>query len=370
MHSVKINIKEKDIKIEMDNLAKEWKKELTISGFRRGKAPVQIIRNFLRDKLRRESLQRLIEEQIISVMDKYEPFIYGPPHLKIINESEDNVEFEAIIDVPPDIDIDFSKIRLKLEEETEDIDIDSELRRLQEINSELKSVDWPPKKGNIVFIDIKANDKSISNYSFTIKNDSFSQTILSLMAGEEKEIEASFPNDIPIESLAGKKGKAILKIVEVKEQVLPALNNEFAKDLGFESLEELKLDIKEGIEEEAKENQNEKIREEVLQIALNLVKDLKASPNLTEIQKKKGISPDEAIRRSKELTLIDAISVKEGLTIEEKELDEWVEKITESEDNELEEMGEEAIRFVKLHILRNKALDFLVEKAKEGGKFE
>lgn len=366
MHSIKINIKEKDIEKEMDNLAKDWKKEVMISGFRKGKAPVEIIKSRLSDKLHRESLQRLIQEQIVSATDKYEPFIYSPPELQNLNESDENIEFEALVDVPPDIDIDFCKIKLDKEDVIKEVDINSELKRLQEINSELRSVNKPIKKGDVVFIDIKANDESISNYSFTVNDDSFSKKIKGLKAGDEKELETEFPQDIPIETLSGKKEKATIKIVEVKKKILPELNDEFAKDLGFNNLEELKSHLKEGINKEAQENQKEKIMNKVLQKALDLAKDIEVSPTLIEIQKREGLSEEEAIKRAKELTLIDAIAVKEGFTIEENELDEWLEKISESTDDELEEMGEEAIRFVKLHILRNKSLDFLLEKAKEG----
>ncbi len=370
MQNIKISIEEKDIEKEMDTLASEWKKDAIISGFRKGKAPIQLIKSHLRGKLRSESVQRLIEEQIVSTIDKYEPFIYGAPQLKNINESENNVEFEALVDVPPDIDINYGKIRLNKEKKVGEIDINNELKRLQEINSELQSVSRAAKRGDVVFIDIKTSDESIPNYSFTIKSDSFSQKIKGLKTGEEKELETKFPKDIPIEHLAGKKGKATIKILEVKEQILPELNDEFAKDLGFESLEELKSNLKEGLNEEVKENQKDKIRSEVLQKALDITPDIEVSPTLIEIQKKEGLSPEEAIMRAKGLTLIDAIAVKEGLSIEEKELDEWMERLAESEDNELEEMGERAIRFVKLQILRNKALDFLVEKAKEGGNNE
>jgi len=369
MESVKISIKEKDIEKGMENLAEEWKKEVTLPGFRKGKAPIQLIKSRLREQLRAEALEKLIGETMVSAMEKYEPFIYGPPQLKNFNESDGNVEFETLLDVPPNIDIDLTNIKIE-KGKKKDIEISGELKRLQEINSELQSVSRGIKKGDVVFLDIIGSDESISNYSFTVQNDSFSQEIEGLKGAEEKEVETKFPEDIPIRTLAGKKSKAMVKIVEVKKQVLPKLNDDFAKDLGFDNMKELKVHLKEGITDEAAEEQKEAQKREILEELVNLSKDVEVSPALLDIQKGKGLSEENAIRGAKELILLDAIAVKEGLSVEEKELDEWMEKIAESQDDEMEEMGEEAIRFVKRSILRNKALDYIVEKVKKEGKVE
>ncbi len=104
----------------------------------------------------------------------------------------------------------------------------------------------------------------------------------------------------------------------------------------------------------------------ILQKALKLVEDIEVSPSLVESKKREGLTADEALNYSKEIMLIDAIALKEGLKVEEKELDEWMEEISESEDTEFDKIGDEAISIIKLQILRKKALDFLLEKAMEG----
>ncbi len=177
MKNIKIKIEGKDIGKQMDNLAKEWRKDTIIPGFRKGRAPVEIVRSRLRDKLREESLQQLIQENLLSIVDKYAPFIYSPPQIQNLNETEDNVEFDALVDVPPDLEIDFSKIKLNKEDMIIDVDISGELKRLQEINSELKSVNRSIKKGDLVFIDIKTKEESLANYSLNINDNSISKKL-------------------------------------------------------------------------------------------------------------------------------------------------------------------------------------------------
>lgn len=367
MKNIKIKIEEKDIGKQIDILAKEWSKETTVPGFRKGKAPVEIVKSRLRDKLREESLQQLIQEKLFSIVEKYVPFIYSPPQIQNLNETEENIEFDALVDVPPDLEIDFSKIKLDKEDIITDIDISSELKRLQEINSELKSVKRPIKEGDVVFIDIKTKEESLANYSLNITDNSISKKIIGLKEGDEKKISLEFPKDFPIEKLRGKKEKSDIKIIEVKKKILPKLDDEFAKDLGFKNLEELKSNLKEGIGKEVEQNQKEEMAEKVLQKALKLVENIEVSPSLIESKKREGLTAEEALNYSKEIMLIDAIALKEGFKVEEKELDEWMEKISESKNTEFDEVGDEAISIIKLQILRKKALDFLLEKAKEGG---
>ncbi len=364
MRDISIVFKEEEIQKRVEQVAKEWKKEVIIPGFRKGKAPVPLIKSHLSGELRAEGLQKLIEEKMVSLMEDFEPFNYGPLQIKNSSETDKEVKLEVLLDVPPEINIDLSEIKLD-KEDTGKLDIKGELKRLQEINSELRSVKRRIKSGDNVFMDIKGNDKSVSNYSIIVGDDEFPQKILNLKAGDEKEVESKFPEDFPIETLAGKKGKSIVKIVEVKKKVKPPLNDEFAKDLGFSNLSELKENLRKNLEEEMKEERKEKISEKVLEKALDLVDELTISPTLIEGQKQNGLKEEEAIKNAKKLILLDAIAINKKLKVGEKELDEWMEKIAESEDAEVEEMGEEAIRYIKQSILRNKALDYLIDNAKK-----
>ena len=353
--------KEKNLEEEMDKLAKELRKEVSIPGFRKGKAPLDIIKSRFSGHLRAESLQKLIQDKMIGLIEEYEPFVYGPPIVKDLNEDKEEVRLEVSLDVPPKIDIDLSAIQIEGNNGGK-IDINDELEKLREINSELRSVERKVAKDDVVFIDIEKGGETIHNYSWTVGEDKFSSELYDLKTGDEKKIEVELPEGFPVK---GVKGGVNIKIVEVKEKVKPVLDDEFAKDLGFGNLDELKESLKANIEEERKKDNKDILGDKVLTKALDLVGDFPVSPTLVKLIDKGGIDDLEAEKSAKKAALLDAIALREKMTIEEEELDKWLERIAESDEEEFEHLGEGAIRFVKQSILREKTLDLLVNKARK-----
>jgi trigger factor len=364
LQDLTVAFKEKKLKEEMDKLAEKLRKEVSIPGFRKGKAPVDIIKSRFGGRLRAESLQNLIQDKMIDIIKEYEPFIYGPPVVKNLDEDKEEVRLEVSLDVPPKINLDFSTIEVE-EKEEEEINIDNELEKLRDINSELKSVEREVKKGDIVFLDIKKGEEVIHNYSWEVGDDKLSQELLGLTVDKKKEIEAELSENFPIKDIRGREKSINVNIVEVKEKVKPPLDDEFAKDLGFETLNELKKNLKENIEEERKKDNKDVLGDKILKRALDLAGDFPVSPTLIKLLGSSDLDDAVAEMSARKAALLDAIALKEKMTITEEELDEWLEKIAESEEEEFEELGEEAIRFVKQSILREKTLDFLVDKAKK-----
>lgn len=364
MQDLTVALKEKKLNEEINKLAKELRKDVSIPGFRKGKAPVDIIKSRFGDHLRAESLQKLIQDKMVGLIKEYEPFIYGPPVVKNLDEDKEEVRLEISLDVPPKIDLDLSSIEVEGGDE-EKIDIDDELQKLREINSELKSVESEVKKGDIVFIDIKKGEELIRNYSWEVGDDEFSRELIGLKIDEEKEIKTELPEGFPIKETKEAKENIKVNIVEVKEKVKPALDDEFAKDLGFKSLDELKENLKENIREERKKNDEETLGDKILTKALDIAGDFQVSPTLLKMVNREDLDDTVAEKSAKKAALLDAIALKEKMTISEEELDKWLEKIADSEEAEFENLGEEAIRFVKQSILREKTLDFLVNKVKK-----
>lgn len=367
MRDMSIEFDEEKIDKKIEELAENWKKDVSIPGFRKGKAPVALIKSHLGERLRAESLQNMIQDEMIELIEKYEPFVYGQPRINNIEEEDDSMKLDFSLDVPPSleelgIDID----GLEIEESGEEkIDIDGEIERLREINSELVSVDSKIKKGDNVFLDVKTDENSISNFSITIGNDEFSKVLTGLTSGEEEEISTKLPEDFPVEELAGREGKVKIKINEVKEKVKPEVDDEFARDLGFSDLDELKGNLSETLKKESEEEREEEIRDVVVEKLLENVEDFELSPGLLEIQKNTGIDEDRLEERVRSVEILDAIALEKNFEIEESELDEWMEKIAESEMSDFDEMGEESIRFIKQSILREKSIDYILNKEKE-----
>jgi trigger factor len=365
LRDLTVAFKEKHLKEEMDKLARELKKEVSVPGFRKGKVPVDIIKARFSGHLRVESLQKLIQDKMIDIINEYEPFIYGPPVVKNLDENKEEVRLEVSLDVPPKIDLDLSAIKIE-EKNKEEIDVTEEIEKLREINSELKSANREVRKGDLVFIDIKNGDEVIQNYSWEVGSDEFSKELSTLKANEEEEIEVKLPENFPMKGLKGMKKNVTVRIVEIKEKVKPLLDDEFAKDLGFNNLDELKKNLKENIEEERKKSKKDVLIDKILTKALDLAGDFPVSPTLIKLIGRGAVDDAEAEKSARKAALLDAIALKEKMTIAEEELDKWLEKIAESEEEEFENLGEEeAIRFVKQLILREKTLNFLVNKARK-----
>ena len=364
MQDLTVAFEEKKLKKEMDKLAQELKKDMAIPGFRKGKVPVDIIKSRFGPQLRSESLQKLIQEKMFNIIKEYEPFVYGPPIIKNFNEEEEEISLEVSLDIPPEIDLDLTAINIEITEE-EKIDVSTELEKLRDINSELKSVDREVRKGDIVFLDIKNRGELTPNYSYEITDDLFSEKLKGLRVNkEDEEIEVELTEDFQLKGFEWTIKSVKVKIIEVKEKVKPNLDNEFAKDLGFDSLDELKNNLKENLKKEKDTEKENNLRNQVLNKALDLAGDFEISPSLLELIIKRGLDENEATDNARRTELLDSIALKEKMKVEEKELDEWMEKIADSDDESFENLGEEAIRYIKQLILRKKALDFLFAKAK------
>jgi len=365
LQDLTIAFKEKNLKEEMNKLAKELKKEVSVPGFRKGKVPVDIIKTRFSDHLRAESLQKLIQDKMIDLIKNYEPFIYGPPIVKNLDESKEEVRLEITLDVPPEIDLDLSDIKIK-NEGKEEVDVSQELEKLREINSELKSVNREIKKGDIVFLDIKREKENIKNYSWEVGEEEFSRALLGLSVGEEKEIGAKLPERFPLAANGQDENQVTVSILEIKEKNKPDLDDEFAKDLGFGSLSELKESLKDNIESEKRKNKEEALADKILAKLLDKAGDFSISPTLLKMVGAEDLNDTEAEKKAKKTTLLDTIALKEKLVISEEELDKWFDKLAESDEEEFDNLDEEtALRFVKQLILREKALNFLVEKARK-----
>jgi trigger factor len=365
LQDLTVAFKEKNLKEEIDKLAKELKKEVSIPGFRKGRVPIDVIKTRFSGQLRAESLQKLIQDKMIDIIKEYEPFIYGPPVVKNLNENDEEVSLEVKLDVPPKIDLDLSGIKIE-EEDKEEVDVNQELEKLREINSELKSVDREIKKGDIVFIDIQKGKENVNNYSWEIGEDDFSMALLGLSNGRKKEIEVKLPESILVAKNKESKDTISVSIAEIKEKNKPVLDDEFAKDLGFGSLSELKESLKDNIEKERKENEKEALADKLLTKILNKAGDFSVSPTLIKMVGAEDLNDKEAEKNAKKTAILDAIALKEKISIAEEELDKWLDRLAESDEGEFDNLDEEtAIRFVKQLILRQKALDYLVDKAKK-----
>ena len=259
-------------------------KYFNIPGFRKGKAPFNIVERLYGDEIFYEDAfnelvppiyDKEIEENKLEVVSR--PDI----HIENMKKGEDLV-FTATVQTKPEVVLgQYKGVELKkVEYKVTDEDVNHELEHMQEHNARIITVeDRPVKEKDIAVIDFEGfvdgkafeggkaekHELEIGSKTFI---PGFEEQVIGMKAGEEKDINVTFPEDYFSKDLAGKEATFKVKLHEIKEKKLPALDDEFAKDVSeFDTLNDLKTSIK-----EKKQAQNdERAKHETESLAIDTV---------------------------------------------------------------------------------------------------
>lgn len=237
-------------------------KKVTIPGFRKGKAPRQILeRHFGQGILYEDALDYLLPRLYQEALIQSELSPVEQPDIKLNKiEPNEGISFEVEVDVYPEVELG-EYLGLPVEKYIKtvtDEDIDSELETLRLQHSELMVVDSRNnvQENDFANIDFKGYldgqpfpGGAASGYTLEIGTGrfipGFEEQLIGMEVGDEKEITVTFPDDYHSPDLKGKQAVFSVKINSLKQRVLPELDDEFAKDIGeFASLAELREDIR------------------------------------------------------------------------------------------------------------------------------
>jgi len=233
-------------------------KRINVPGFRKGKAPRKVIENyygagvFYEDAFNEcypDVFDSAVKEAAIEPVDSAD--------VDILEISKDGVVFTAKVTVKPEVTIKQYKgiEAVKQEAVLEDGEVEQEINEMAQRNARIVSVDRAIKNGDDAVIDFEGFIDGVpfdggKAEKFTLKIGSgqfipgFEDQLIGKKAGEDAEISVKFPDDYHAEEFKGKPAVFKCKIHEVKETVLPEIDDEFAKDVSeFDTLEELKADL-------------------------------------------------------------------------------------------------------------------------------
>jgi len=408
---VSIEIPGEEVTKEVDSFYKDLGKKAKIKGFRPGKVPRNILERYFKDYVKAEVVQKLIGESYPKALTETNLEPVSPP---VIDPGEFNegksFQYSAVIEVKPDIKLE-RYAGLKVEgkkEELKEEEVEERLKSLQNLHATLKTVseDRPIQNGDYVIVDYEASVggkplEGAKAIDFTVEVGSghfiptLEEKLIGLKPGEEKEIEVSFPEDYGYQKWAGKTILFHVKIKEIKEKVLPVLDDEFAKDLGdYSSLEELKTKLRGEIEKEKELVLQRQLKDQVVDQLLEanpfevpdslveeqtkaLVSDMKLrlaaqgvdlkNLGVTE-EKLRGDYKAMAQKQVKTFLILEKIASQEGIAATDEEVDgrlnEMAERMHQKFDvvkRYYEKNG--LLPEVKAGILRDKTLNFLLEKA-------
>ncbi len=325
-------------------------KYFNIPGFRKGKAPYKIVEKqygaqiFYEDafnEVAAEVYEKELTDANIEAVSR--------PEINIIQmEKGKDLIFTAVVQTKPEVKLGkYKGIELKKVEYTvEEKDIDHEIEHMQERNARLVNVeDRPVEKEDTVVIDFEGFVDGVAfeggkaeNHELVIGSNTFipgfEDQIIGMKIDEEKDINVTFPEEYFSKDLAGKAAVFKVKLHEIKKKELPVVDDEFAKDVSeFDTIKELKVSIKEKLEEE---NKN-KAKYETEEVAIKAVCDN------TEIDIPSGMIETETDNMIKE---IEQRLMYQGLNFEQ-----YLQIMGKTEGDMRKEMKEQAQIQVKTKLV-------------------
>lgn len=408
---INIEIPLEQVTKEVESFYQQVGKQAKIKGFRPGKIPRGILERHFKDYVKSEVIQKLIQETYPAALSEKDLHPVSPPVIDPGElESGKPFQYSATVEVKPEIKIE-GYIGLNIEgnkESAKEEEVEERLKGLQNLHAQLKTVPEPRpiQSGDHVIIDYEArmDNKPLEEgkaVDFTVEVGSgrfipaLEEKLIGLNQEEEKEIEVPFPEDYGYKKWAGKTVSFLVKIKEIKEKVLPPLDDEFAKDLGdYASLGDLKAKLKEEIEKEKELILDRQLKDQMIEQLIQansfeipesmVVEQAKALVSDTKLRlASQGIAlknlniPEEKLQEDyrevaqkqvRTYLILEKIAAQEGITVTDEEADERLQSISERTHQKFdvvkryyEKNG--LIPELKTGILTDKTLNFLLEKA-------
>ncbi|HEX5930013.1 MAG TPA: trigger factor [Solirubrobacterales bacterium] len=263
--SVEVEVPAKDVERATSRAARAMAKEMRMPGFRKGKAPPSLV-------IQRLGFSSVLQEAIREALPEwYETALLdagvstiGDPDIEMVSTPDDEGEplsFKFEVGVRPPAKLgEYKGLEVgRKEQEVPDDVVDREIERVREGFARLEPVERPASEGDSLLIDFeglidgsafeggKAEDYLLALGSGQLI-EGFEEQLTGAGAGDEREVKVTFPDEYQAEHLAGKDALFKVKVKEVREKVLPELDDDFASEASeFESLEELRSDIREKV---------------------------------------------------------------------------------------------------------------------------
>ncbi len=269
--SIEFEISQPEFQIGVEKAYKKMRGKINIPGFRKGKAPKKVIEmNYGKEVFYQDAIDIALPDAYESAIKELEINPINRPSIDVkeMEEGKD-VLVTADIEVIPEVTLaDITTVEVeKAEYNVTDEDVDNEMKRMQEQNARIITVeDRAIENGNTAVIDYAGfngeeqfEGGTAENHSLEIGSNSFipgfEEQLIGKNTGEEVEVNVTFPEEYHSEELAGKPVVFKVKINEVKAKELPELDDEFAKDISeFDTFEEMKADAKENMIKRAEDS--------------------------------------------------------------------------------------------------------------------
>ena len=410
MVELQFSIDAETFKAAVNNAFKREGKKYAIPGFRKGKAPRHMIEKMYgSDIFHYDAVNDLFPEAYEAAVKEAKIDVVGRPDPEVVSMSEaDGVVLKVKVAVKPEVELgEYAGLTVTKEaKNVNEADVDAEVKRMQDRNGRLLTREGAAENGDTVdidfegFVDGKAFEGGkAEHYSLVLGSGSFipgfEDQVVGHSAGEEFDVNVKFPEEYGAAELAGKDATFKIKLHEVKYKELPALDDDFAKDVSeYDTLDELKDSIRNNIKTNLDKQAEQKVENDLMdQVISNmkadipdamvdsrideLVQDFKyrisqQGLKLADYLKYMGMNieqfraqfKEQADKQVKMRLAMEAIVAKEGITASDEEFEEEVKRIADAykmEADKVKSIVDAAA--VKADLAINKAIDFVKEKA-------
>ena len=389
-------------------------KYFNIPGFRKGKAPMQIVEKYYgKEIFYEDAFNEVASEALEEAVTENKIDVVSRPDIDVTQiEKGKDLIFTAVMQTKPEAKVSkYKGIEIKkVEYNVTDEDIEHELHHMQEHNSRLISIeDRPVESGDTATIDFEGSVDGVpfeggkaEKYDLEIGSNTFipgfEDQVIGMKIDEEKDVKVKFPEEYFSKELAGKDAVFKVKVHEIKKKEIPELDDEFAKDVSeFDTLKELKADIKAKQEKQNEERAKYETQDAVIKALCektkvdipsgmiemetdNMLKEFEQRLSYqglkleqyfqmmgkTEEEIRKEYEP-QAIEGIKSRLALEAVIKAEKIEATDKDIDEKMKEMAKNygKENDEEFLKNENVRnYIKQGIESEKAINFLVENAK------
>ncbi len=398
-----------------DVVREEWEraygrvqKQARLPGFRRGHVPRALVKVHFADDVRREVAEHLIPDIYRRALSEARLEPVDEPDLQEVKLEEGApLSFVAVVEVKPAIALGEYK-GVVVEHRPKPVtaeDVDAALEQMREQQAQFRAVDRAAAPRDLLVVDYALSlegeePSSQSGYEFVVGGGTvlpeIDQAVVGMRAGEERRVPFRFADDHRREALRGKGGSATVKVTEVKEKILPALDDDFAKSLGeFDSLATLRAEVLKQLEARRAHDETRELQDKVVNAvlaahaftvpdALVMRQVAHQIEHAREGLRRQGIDPERvpwdygkmlaelkpaaetSVRRT---LLLEAIAEREGIAPGDAEVDAEVEKIAQASQRPvpairrmMEKSGD--LEALKRGLRDRRTLELLVNQAK------
>ena len=408
-----VEIPEEKVVSELNNAYKQIKNTAKIKGFRKGKAPRSVLERLFKKDVHNDVCSQLIQDSFIQALKEADLDLVGKPEIDPpALDKKGPYKYAATVEIKPEIeDIDFKNLTLKKHlYHVTDEEMDAQVKMLRKNLAKQNPIteDRGVRENDFVLIDYEgfkdgkpfAETQKTENHIMKVGEGQilkqFDDQLMGMKAGDHRKIKVKFPEDYFNDKLANQEITFQVKLHEIREEVLPEIDDEFAKNFGqYETLADLKdaitQNLDQGYAKRAEQEMNEQIFKSLIKKTEFELPDSMVDHELEGIIKEvertlayhnksledQGLSREILLEKHRETAekkvkrhlILDKIVKQENMTLSDEELENSFEEMAKGFNQPVEEIkkyysgNEDNLEFFKQTLLEKRAIELIIKNS-------